>query len=70
MTPLKKPVARRANLSRGAIVITLMPPDLITFRYKGGRKTFAMDLNEVFVRAVAKAVTAEKMARRKARRER
>jgi len=67
MTALTKPVTRTARLVRGVIHVTLHPDGRIEFRERGRRKSFALDLNALFARAVAAAVASERAERKRER---
>ncbi len=53
-TELKKAVTRKACILHYGkeYMVTLEPGDLITFRFKGERKSFTMNLAECFDRAM------------------
>lgn len=67
MTTLKKPVTRVVDFGRGKIALTLHPDNIITFRHHRGRKRFAVEIGQVFVLAVGKAVAAARAEKRKRR---
>lgn len=77
MTRLTRPVRRETSAtawSKGKhrpVIVTLEPNphgDLLWFRLKGHRRSYALDVGACFVRAVEATIRAEKEARKQARR--
>ena len=72
MTPLSRPVTRRALVTKDAgkrIVVTLYPGDTIGMRVERGRKQFTASLQQVY-RAMAQwHVERTRIAKQKARKD-
>ena len=70
MTTLTRPVRRETTRTTDGgrqIIVTLEPGDLIRFRLKGCRKTFATTLHACYYMAVKAEVQAARQAKKAAR---
>ena len=74
MTPLRKPVARLASVTvrdrskRRAIVVALLPGDVIELRLHGTRRRYSLSVESAYYHAVrleAGRLMAERKAKRK-----
>lgn len=52
---------------RRSVVVTITPGDVLTFRFKGTRKSFDYPIYSAALLAIQATVRAEKLARREAR---
>jgi hypothetical protein len=70
MTPLQKPVTRRATFTRDAgrlLVVTLHPGDVIGLRLYGTRREYTTTIGAVYSVAVKAELARRKAERAKAR---
>jgi hypothetical protein len=74
MTELRKPLRRRTagayDHQGRRVVVTLLPGDVIAFRWERTRRTFTAPINSVMRQVVKWNVDAERAARKLARRAR
>ena len=74
MTELRKPLRRRTagayDHQGRRVVVTLLPGDVIAFRWERTRRTFTAPINSVMRQVVKWNVDAERAARRLSRRAR
>lgn len=74
MTELRKPLRRRTvdayDHQGRRVVVTLLPGDVIAFRWERTRRTFTAPINSVMRQVVKWNVDAERTARKLARRAR
>jgi hypothetical protein len=70
VTRLTKAVARVVDFGRGPVVVTLHPDGMISFREHRRRLRFYLPIGAAFVEAVGRHVSAERAAKRAARKAR
>jgi hypothetical protein len=69
MTKLTREVTRVVDFGRGPVAITLHPDGLVIFREKARRTRFALPIGAAYVQAVGRYVSAQRAARKAARKE-